>query len=196
MEFFTSDLHLFHTNVIKHSNRPYLNATEMNESLVTNWNNKVTSTDITYVVGDVSFGREEETMEILERLNGYKVLVVGNHDKRLLKWGDLHRVFKSVHNMLEINVIDPEAHSGKQRIVLLHYAMRVWNKSHYGAWHLHGHSHGTLPEDPNSLSFDVGVDCHDYAPISYEEVKSIMQSKTFVPVDQHGAREFDTWKKP
>ena len=36
----------------------------------------------------------------------------------------------------------------EQDIVLCHYAMRVWQKSHYGAWMLYGHSHGTLPDNP------------------------------------------------
>lgn len=39
-----------------------------------------------------------------------------------------------------------------QRIVLCHYAMRVWNHSSHGAWHLYGHSHGRLPSVDASLS--------------------------------------------
>ena len=77
----------------------------------------------------------------------------------------------------------------KRRIVLCHYAFRVWNKSHRGAWHLYGHSHGSLPDDPNSLSFDAGVDCHEFTPISYERVKEIMAEKRFLPVDHHGERD-------
>jgi calcineurin-like phosphoesterase family protein len=55
--------------------------------------------------------------------------------------------------------------------------MRVWNQSHRGALHLYGHSHGTLPDDANSKSFDVGVDCHDYHPISLDRVLAIMATK-------------------
>ena len=65
--------------------------------------------------------------------------------------------------------------------ILLHYAMKIWRSSFRGTWHLYGHSHGSLPDDPNSLSFDVGVDCHDYYPISYKEVKAIMAKKTWTP---------------
>lgn len=64
--------------------------------------------------------------------------------------------------------------------------MRVWNKSHYGAWMLYGHSHGSLIDDPNSLSFDVGVDCHNYKPFSFEEVKEIMSHKIWKAIDHHG----------
>jgi calcineurin-like phosphoesterase family protein len=75
-----------------------------------------------------------------------------------------------------------------QDITLCHYALRVFNKSHHGSWHLYGHSHGTLPDDPNSLSFDVGVDCHNYFPISLDQVKKIMSKKTWKPIDHHGKK--------
>jgi hypothetical protein len=66
--------------------------------------------------------------------------------------------------------------------------MRTWNKSHRGSWHLYGHSHGTLPDDPHSMSFDVGVDCHNYRPLSFEQVKAVMSKKLFKPIDHHTDR--------
>ena len=84
-----------------------------------------------------------------------------------------------------MKVEDPDARGNRRSIVLLHYAMKVWNKSHHGAWHLYGHSHGSLPESEDSLSFDCGVDSHDYRPISYDEVKRIMSKKTWKPLDHH-----------
>jgi calcineurin-like phosphoesterase family protein len=62
-------------------------------------------------------------------------------------------------------------------ILLLQYAMKVWNASHYGTWHLYVHTNGELPDHETSLSFDVGVDCHNFYPISYDEVKEIMSTK-------------------
>jgi calcineurin-like phosphoesterase family protein len=55
--------------------------------------------------------------------------------------------------------------------------MRVWPHSGRGAWQLYGHSHGNLPDDPLSLSMDVGVDSHDFCPWHFEEVKKIMEAK-------------------
>jgi len=66
--------------------------------------------------------------------------------------------------------------------------MRVWNKSHHGALNLYGHSHGSLPDDPHALAIDVGVDCHNFTPISFEQVKKIMSKKTFKPIDHHGEK--------
>ena len=61
--------------------------------------------------------------------------------------------------------------------MLCHYAMRVWNRAHHGAWHLYGHSHGKLPEAPTSLSMDVGVDTHDFRPWHFDEINLVMTEK-------------------
>jgi hypothetical protein len=71
-----------------------------------------------------------------------------------------------------------EIHVGKQGIVLCHYAMRVWPHSGHGAWQLYGHSHGNLPDDPLSLSMDVGIDSHGFCPWHFEEVQAIMKGKS------------------
>ena len=179
---FTSDTHFFHTNVIKYSNRPFLDKYEMNDKLVHNWNQRVKPIDHVYHLGDVSFGGIDETTQLLERLNGHKYLILGNHDKMFIKAGKRHEklkgIFKWIKPYYELKVFDRETHE-KQRIVLLHYAMKVWNTSHYGTWHLYGHSHHTLADCLMSLSMDVGVDGHNYMPISYEEVKYVMSQKMF-----------------
>jgi calcineurin-like phosphoesterase family protein len=61
-----------------------------------------------------------------------------------------------------------EIEVGGDLVVLFHYAMRVWNRSHRGAWHLFGHSHGQL--QPEGRSCDVGVDCWDFKPVSLEKI--------------------------
>ena len=105
-----------------------------------------------------------------KRLNGMKYLIVGNHDsEKCIK----SKHWASVNNMFELKLTNhPSLDTKRQLIVLNHYAMRTWNKSHHGSWHLFGHSHNTLL--PHGQSFDVGVDCWDYTPISVEQVKDKM----------------------
>ena len=86
----------------------------------------------------------------------------------------------------ELKLPDADAHDGEQLIILSHYAHQVWNRSHHGSWHLYGHSHGSLPDDPASLSFDAGCMLFGMRPISYDKVKEIMRTKWFVPIDHHG----------
>lgn len=71
-------------------------------------------------------------------------------------------------------------HHFVRRVVLFHYAMRVWRGDDRGSWHLYGHSHGNLPDKAGSLSFDAGVENHDFYPLSYEDVKTIMSTKKWV----------------
>lgn len=170
---FISDTHFGHKNIIKYCNRPFNNVHEMDEALIRNWNETVGQDDMVYHVGDFAMG--SDPAKILRRLNGSKILIKGNHDKR----PQTAHGWSEIHNYLEIYIEN-------QFIVLFHYSMRVWNKSHHGAWMLYGHSHNTLPDDPNSKSIDVGVDCHDYRPISFEDVKRIMAKKNTIPVDHHG----------
>lgn len=187
--FFSSDHHFFHKNVIQYTNRPFSCIDEMNEAMIVNHNKVVTSQDIVYFVGDFAFTSDENAVvNILRRMNGEKHFVPGNHDKVMFK-DKIRKQFNSfsTSSHKEIYVPDESARGGRQSITLCHYAMRVWNKSHHGAYHLYGHSHGSLPDDPNSRSFDVGVDCWDFTPVSYDQVKKVMNKKNWKSVDHHGA---------
>jgi calcineurin-like phosphoesterase family protein len=89
----TSDLHFFHANIIKYSNRPFLdsdgnpNVETMNEGIISNWNEVVSKGDRVYILGDVAMGGKSKApklAEYLRRLNGEKFLVPGNHDTYIL----------------------------------------------------------------------------------------------------------------
>jgi calcineurin-like phosphoesterase family protein len=177
---FTSDTHFGHYNIIKYCNRPFKDTVEMNETIIRNWNNVVKETDFVYHLGDFAYGKDVTNFDMyFNRLNGFIVLIEGNHDQ--LASMNKHK-FYSYKKMHEIRYND-------QDVILCHYAMRIWNKSHHGAWHLYGHSHGTLPDDIHALSFDVGVDCHNFTPISFERVKEIMDKKKYETIDHHGRLE-------
>ena len=170
--FCTADLHLNHKNIIKYCDRPFKSVEEMNEKIISNWNNKVDYSDNVLILGDFCFGDEDMFDSFYDRLNGYKIFVRGNHDKRIPK---------------DIQVYDVAEFSYKgHEYFCSHFAHRVWNKSHRGSIHLYGHSHGTLPDDPNSLSMDVGIDCHpNFEPFSESEILNHIKKKTFKAVDHH-----------
>lgn len=176
--YFTSDHHFGHKNIIKFSERPFEDVNEMDEILIQRWNEKVNPEDEVYHLGDVGLSSSGKLRKILERLNGKIYLINGNHEKSAQ---DCHSRFEWIKDYYELVVKDDEFERGEQLIVLFHYAMREWNASHWGTYHLYGHSHGSLPDDPASLSFDIGVDCHDFYPLSYEEVKAIMKTKSWKP---------------
>jgi len=65
----------------------------------------------------------------------------------------------------------------------------TWNKAHHGAWHLHGHCHGSLPIDLKIPRLDVGIDPMGYVPVSYEQISRLMKDRIWTPVDHHGKKD-------
>jgi len=176
--FFTSDHHFGHNNIIKFCNRPFGSIGEMNEELIKRWNEKVGPDDEVYHLGDFALGNPAEFTDIANRLNGTIYLINGNHDSAAL---NNKKRFKWIKDYFELKVKDDECANGVQRIILFHYAMRVWRGDNRATWHLYGHSHNNLPDKEDKLAFDIGVDCHDFYPLSYNEVKAIMKTKKWEP---------------
>ena len=77
---------------------------------------------------------------------------------------------------------------GSRQIMLQHFGMCVWDKIRHNSWHPFGHSHGTLPDDLNLRSRDLGVDAHGYRPVSLAAIAKIMARKNFLLVDSHRPR--------
>ena len=183
MIWFTSDTHFNHENVIEHSQRPFSSLKEMETALIDNWNSVVARGDVVYHLGDfaLSWGaKHAETIDnILSSLNGNKILIRGNHDRKEVY---NNKRWSAVFDLKEIKVDIGEA--VRKKITLCHYSMRTWPSMHHGAWMLFGHSHGNLP-DPGGLTMDVGVDCWDFKPISIETVKGFMANREPLLLDHH-----------
>lgn len=168
--FFTSDPHFGHTNIIKFCNRPFKDVEEMNESIIENWNNKVGEDDDIIIGGDLFFhSRYNKCKEILERLNGKKYLVYGNHDiKNYLP--TLNSYFEEVSSGMYIT-------TDKIGIYISHFPLLCFPERN---WNLFGHVHLTKHKytgsDKSKLinlspnQYDIGCDLNNYTPISYNEV--------------------------
>lgn len=181
MIYFTADLHFQHRNIVTYTNRPWANIDAMNEGLVERWNETVTKSDHTYILGDFCLGRWQDAVMFANRLNGTKTLVYGNHDKALINKPVFKSCFVEVVPYLQVSLLE-----GEPSATLFHYPMITWDRARYGSWHLHGHSHGSLSKTFTGKRLDVGVDCHDYRPISLTRVAELMATKRFTPVDHHG----------
>lgn len=170
---FTADTHFHHSKVIDFTSRPFKSVEEMNETLIDNWNSVVKPKDEIYHLGDVSFGSREQTIAILNRLNGNIGLIRGNHDIKRIKRGTFNQ-FAWVKDYHELS----QKRYG-QKIVLLHYPLQTWNQSHRGSYSIHGHEHGGLSNVVNGVALrrlDAAVEAHDFAPVNFEIVKEYMES--------------------
>ena len=186
-DLFTSDPHIGHKNIIRYCDRPFADVNEMNEAIIANHNAVVGPNDTIYYLGDLFFCGKGYALKVMARLNGKKHLILGNHDKMIKKnLDEFGKHFEFIGDYLEIRVQDSDAARGSQLICLSHYAHKVWNGSHNLSWNLYGHSHGSLPDDPNALQMDVGVDCNNFMPFTYADIKKRMAKKTFTALDHHG----------
>jgi calcineurin-like phosphoesterase family protein len=165
---FVSDAHFSHCNIIRYCKRPFASVEEMDEALIANWNNKVSNDDIVYHIGDFCFGKPEY---YLSKLNGEKHLLLGDHDKQIQ--GNL-KGLAIVHREMILK-LSLKIENENVQIILCHWCMRVWPKSHYNTWHLFGHSHGGLK--PRGKSWDVGVDNNNFTPLSLNDINTIMQTR-------------------
>lgn len=156
-----SDLHFGHTNVIKYSDRPFNDASHMDELLIKNFNDLVEPNDISIWVGDASFRGSYASKEIIRRLNGYKILVAGNHDFEKKK-GLKDMAFDEVHLTYNLTLKDTV-------LAFTHYPMdnlpEGWLNCH-GHVHKNGHRVDEVPL--NNTHVNVNCEFLDYKPITLE----------------------------
>lgn len=192
--YFTSDLHLNHERIIEYCHRPFGSIEEMNKTIISNWNNKVPHGAWVFILGDFCLGNRDTYRYFLNQLSGHKILIMGNHDKDKNIPND--KFAEVIWGFLNLNVKDEK----EQRITLCHYPMLSWYQSHRGAWQLFGHWHSLKvdntvrtdhkkadaeitdyvkeeyihAENLRPTQLDVGVDAHDFTPLSYYEVKKLI----------------------
>ena len=135
MNYYISDLHYGHNNVIKFDNRPFENVEEMEEKLVNNWNSVVTNKDHVYHLGDFCWGKVDEWIRILKRLNGNIHIIKGNHDIDLSP-----KLKKYIVEYTEYKELKEQGYN----LILCHYPMLFYKHSYdVNTFMLCGHVHKT-----------------------------------------------------
>jgi calcineurin-like phosphoesterase family protein len=162
-----SDLHFGHANIMKfcpETRARFKNdVAYMNEAMVREWNEIVQPEDLTYILGDVAFCNVQTATGFLRRMNGRKVLIEGNHDKKLVQDASFCAEFESVHKYLDVNY---DGH----KIVMFHYPIFEWDQAHRGAIHFYGHKHGgACPDMTKYRARDVGMDATGRIVVSMED---------------------------
>jgi calcineurin-like phosphoesterase family protein len=159
MDYFAADYHFYHKQIRQYENRPFGSDHEMHEQIIKRHNSKVRKNDRLVVAGDFSFAGKEKTAEILTRMNGTKILVKGNHDRNhSAKWFT-EAGFDFVYDY-------PFLYRGF--FIISHEPVYVNENMPYA--NIHGHLHKT---DWTSKRFlNVGIDNHDFYPVSFDDVMS------------------------
>lgn len=168
--YYISDLHFGHENIISLCDRPYKNVEEMNRDIIEKWNDVVGKNDLVKILGDVGLPRNKkdvsDIIELVKQLNGNKELIIGNHDKLLIKDEDFCKLFSKIGYYSEIK-------DNGRKVVLSHYPIEEWNGYFKGSYHIHGHVHNS----DNGLKrmfkrFNVGVEVIGYIPRTLDELEN------------------------
>ena len=156
-----ADPHFGHRNIIDYEKRPFRSVAEMDEAMIRNWNNVVSKNDKVFLLGDFAFANSEKTKWYIGRLNGLKMLVLGNHDRdRSVSWW-LEAGFDEV---CAYPIIVDEWY------IFSHEPLYINQNMPYANIFGHVHSNPAYA-DCSSRSFCVSVERIGYAPIDFEEVK-------------------------
>ena len=211
---FGADFHHGHPKIVEICNRPVyvplqvpenftrtlkdltykqLLDTAHNEWLVKDVINKwVKKKDTFFIVGDLSMAKRADAEKFLDRLNGNKFLVIGNHDKNI----DNSTRFSQTTLRKDFNFSRPGINI---HIVLDHFPLASWNRKVHGAWHLYGHVHGRY-KNPG-LSMDIGIDNQElldftggvHRPLNLFEVVTIMEAKRKFIGDELARAEYGVY---
>jgi len=175
--FVTSDLHFGHKNIMNFCPKTrghYNDVEEMREDMIRIWNSNVQDGDLVYILGDVAFLPSAEAVKIMHRLHGRKILVEGNHDRKLLNDPVFRNCFEEIHKYLEIRYKDT-------MIVMMHYPIYDHNGAGRGSIMLHGHRHGNPHNIPGRI-MDVGMDA---TGVIVSELDSIISKLEKIPHMYH-----------
>jgi len=185
---FTADLHLGHHNIITYCQRPFTDVEAMNNALVERWNAVVEPADTVYVAGDFALGKIADTLPIVGRLRGQKLLVAGNHDRcwtgngrRAQGWTEryLSAGFAQViQGQTSIEI-------GGNTVQICHFPYRgdslVQDRFtdsrpvDKGDWLIHGHVHEKWAQRGRMIN--VGVDANKFQPVDLAFIASLIDSR-------------------
>jgi calcineurin-like phosphoesterase family protein len=174
--FFTADTHFDDEFAIQYFSRPFQSVDEMNAVMVERWNHVVTADDIVYHLGDFTTKDLSYFTKWANELNGNIRILPGNIDRLWLPDFVINQKVQVIPPLISLAFEELGRVGQPQVIVLCHYSMQVWEQSNHGSWHLFGHTHGKLKGI--GKSFDVGVDCTAFVPLSLDRVAEKMTRLT------------------
>jgi len=169
--FFISDLHFGHKSLC--NGLRHMTSEESDELIINNWNKTVSKRDVVYILGDIGMEDPRKVKEYMQRLNGIKYVVGGNHDTR--------RVCKALSE-IGIPVMGCVEYKG---YICTHIPIMA-SETHFFKGNIHGHIHlkGKIddfvyePTEPTGRYYNVNCEFHNYTPIPFEKIQNYFENLT------------------
>lgn len=179
MDYFSSDWHIGHRNILTLSKRPFESMEEMRDQILQNMTSIMKKGDTLYFLGDLAFSQAdaEYVLDYFKARRIAFVWVLGNHDSSCNPKKLVGKCQKIVDTLVYKNK------AKGIRIHLSHFPLRVWSASFHNSFHLYGHVHMFSPElafledQPYGKSLNVNLEFNNYGPYSLEDIVTIMEGK-------------------
>lgn len=193
MNYFTSDLHIFHKNVVgeikNFDNRPFKTLDEMHETILNNFNSILTNGDHLYLLGDIVWKINDESIALMSQFKSCLHLICGNHEN--LNDQRYKRLF---YEIVDYKEIKDNAFGKQYGLVLFHYPIFSWNKMRGVDKNgnkcrksnilLYGHTHNSLEDklfqdhiknlndnyNYGCQAYNVGCMLWNYTPVTLEQI--------------------------
>ncbi len=157
--FVYADPHFYHENIITYENRPFKDANEMNQIIINNHNKVIKKRDKVFILGDFALTSKEKTIDTVKQLNGYKILIMGNHDKsrsftfwQLAGFQEVYRYPIIIGN----------------NVILSHEPIYDIDTNLSMYINIHGHIHSKTTLQPPHIN--VSLDVIDFKPVNLDEI--------------------------
>ena len=162
-QWFISDTHFSHANIIRLCGRPFKDVEEMNRELILRWNECIGVVDLVFFLGDFGLGSVDHLKNILSKLNGYVICIRGNHDGNHAR---LHNIGFDV--ILESAFISLGGH----RVELIHIPSEA-KPPHF---QLHGHVHEKKPNEVIDNKLNLSVEAWGYRPVYEKKIIGLLDA--------------------
>ena len=163
--FVISDTHFGHANILNFKRkdgsplRVFDNVSQMNDCIITRWNEVVRTNDKVYHLGDVAM--DPRYIPLIGNCNGKKRLVIGNHDSSDMRLYSPY--FEAIYSS---RLLD--------RMIFTHIPIHPESLGKNKA-NIHGHCHWTPELCFGPRYLNVSVEMTDYYPVSLEDIKKKVQ---------------------
>ena len=122
--YYIADTHFGHKAILNYDHRPFFDLKEMEEVIIMNWNATVRQSDTVYILGDFCWGKADDWLRIIRKLNGQKVLIKGNHDLNSYP-EELKKEFVDITDYKEI--VD-NIRNESRKVILSHYPILFYKR--------------------------------------------------------------------
>lgn len=176
--FITSDLHFGHNQPFLYEPRGFSSIEEHDEAIIENWNNVITPNDTVIILGDLMLNDNESGIKKLRKLNGHKVIILGNHDS-----ANREELYENLWDTEVIGWASPFKYKG-YNFYLSHYPCLVSNydkekplKNRTICISGHTHTKDRWHDWGNGLIYHAELDAHDNKPKLLDEIIEEVKEK-------------------